>query len=152
MTGGRRRSSGWKRRRHTERRPEPPLSAGDSGYAVCLVGVCGRAACWRREAEVERRRWCWGEGGGVVGDAGGCRFKVPKMITVKVRHGVDDVIWRTASRVRDKNLNRDQRSFEHIIWFPMRGQLSLEFERVVRGGAIRRTEQDTRGPKNSSEA
>ncbi|KAK1118052.1 hypothetical protein K0M31_015499 [Melipona bicolor] len=31
-------------RDHTERRPEPPLSVGDSGYAVCLVGVCGRAA------------------------------------------------------------------------------------------------------------
>lgn len=26
---------------------------------------------------------------------------------------------------RDKDLNRDRRSFEHIIWFPMRRQLSL---------------------------
>lgn len=39
---------------------------------------------------------------------------------------------------KDKNLNRDQRSFEHIIWFPMRGQLSHDrmFGREKGGGVM----------------
>lgn len=45
---------------------------------------------------------------------------------------ISEVLHHSAN---DKNLNRDQRSFEHIIWFPMRGQLSHDrmFGREKRG-------------------
>lgn len=43
------------------------------------------------------------------------------MVTGRV---VGDISGALRHGAKDKNLNRDQRSFEHIIWFPMRGQLS----------------------------
>lgn len=51
-------------------------------------------------------------------------------ISGALRHGAKDK--------KDKNLNRDQWSFEYIIWFSMRGQLSHDrmFGREKSGGAM----------------
>lgn len=45
-------------------------------------------------------------------------------MTIMITGRVGDISGALRHGAKDKNLNRDQRSFEHIIWFPMRGQLS----------------------------